>query len=103
MLLLQTYVPGSHIDQLKAALFAAGAGRIGIYDSCCWQTLGTGQFRPLEDSNPYLGHAGKVEQVSEWKLELVVEESVLADVVAALKANHPYETPAYQVIRTEQV
>ncbi len=101
MLLLQTYVPGSHIDQLKTALFAAGAGRIGNYDSCCWQTLGTGQFRPLEDSNPYLGSAGKVEQLSEWKLELVVDESVITEVVAALKATHPYATPAYQVIRCE--
>lgn len=102
MLLLQVYVPESHLEPVKAALFAAGAGRIGSYDSCCWQTKGQGQFRPLENSKPYLGQKGAVETVTEWKLELVCEPGRIAETVKAMRAAHPYETPAYQVVRCEE-
>lgn len=80
-------------------MFAAGAGRIGNYDSCAWQTEGLGQFRPLEGSQPFLGHVGEVEKVKEWKVEMVCEDAMLDAVVAALKAAHPYETPAYLITR----
>lgn len=63
------YVPESHLDVVKQAVFAAGGGRIGAYDSCCWQSLGQGQFRPLDGSQPYLGQVGQVEHVAEWKVE----------------------------------
>lgn len=96
---LAFFVPPSHVDVVKAAVFAAGGGRIGDYDHCAWQTLGQGQFRPLDGSQPYLGQAGQVEQVDEWKVELVVADDLVAQVVAALKASHPYETPAYEVWR----
>lgn len=93
------YVPEPHLEAVKKAIFAVGAGRIGAYDSCCWQTLGQGQFRPLEGSQPFLGVAGRVEQVAEWKVELVVADEQIHDVVKALKKAHPYETPAFQVWR----
>ncbi|EKT4523837.1 YqfO family protein [Pseudomonas putida] len=96
---LAFFVPPSHVDVVKAAVFAAGGGRIGDYDHCAWQTLGQGQFRPLDGSQPFLGQAGQVEQVQEWKVELVVADDLIAQVVAALKASHPYETPAYEVWR----
>jgi len=96
---LAFFVPPSHVDVVKAAVFAAGGGRIGDYDHCAWQTLGQGQFRPLDGSQPYLGQAGQVEQVDEWKVELVVADDLVAQVVAALKASHPYETPAYELWR----
>ena len=48
------YVPTSHVEQVKNAIFEAGAGHMGDYDACCFQTLGQGQFRPLEGSNPYI-------------------------------------------------
>lgn len=95
------YVPVTHVDVVKQAIFAAGAGRIGDYDSCAWQVLGAGQFRPLADSNPFLGTQGEIENVAEYKVETVCEESVMPAVVAALKAAHPYEVPAYQVWRLE--
>jgi hypothetical protein len=95
------YVPESHLDQVKAALFVAGAGRIGNYDSCCWQTLGMGQFRPLAGSNPYLGRQGTVERVAEYRVELVVAQAAIREVVAALRASHPYEEPAFDVVRLE--
>jgi hypothetical protein len=93
------YVPESHLDQVKQAVFNAGGGRIGKYDSCCWQTLGQGQYRPLEGSEPFLGLQGQVQQVAEWKVELVVADELLHDVVKAMKKVHPYETPAFDVWR----
>jgi hypothetical protein len=93
------YVPASHLDSVKTALFAAGAGRIGNYDSCCWQTLGQGQFRALAGSQPYLGQQGKVETVEEYRVELVCEDSLMTAVVAALRAAHPYDEPAFDVVQ----
>ena len=95
------FVPESHVEQVKSALFAAGAGRIGAYDQCSWQVLGHGQFRPLDGSQPFIGRGGVVEQVQEWKVELVVADELIQHVVAALKQSHPYETPAYEVWRLE--
>ncbi|EKT4481152.1 NGG1p interacting factor NIF3 [Pseudomonas putida] len=96
---LAFFVPASHVEVVKAAVFAAGGGRIGDYDHCAWQTLGQGQFRPLDGSQPFLGQAGQVEVVEEWKVELVVADDLIAQAVAALKQSHPYETPAYEVWR----
>ncbi|UMY62648.1 NGG1p interacting factor NIF3 [Pseudomonas sp. LS.1a] len=96
---LAFFVPASHVEVVKAAVFAAGGGRIGDYDHCAWQTLGQGQFRPLDGSQPFLGQAGQVEVVEEWKVELVVADELIVQVVAALKQSHPYETPAYEVWR----
>lgn len=93
------YVPESHLDAVKAALFAAGAGRVGNYDCCAWQVRGEGQFRPLTGSNPFIGKQGVVEVVDEYRVELVCEENHLQAAVAALKQAHPYEEPAYDVVR----
>lgn len=93
---LDVYVPGSHLESLKEALFSAGAGRLGEYDCCCFQMPGTGQFRPSDSAKPFLGEAGRLEKVAEWKLEMIVAGEVLTEVVQALKQAHPYETPAFQ-------
>ncbi|WP_263145392.1 YqfO family protein [Pseudomonas sp. RIT-PI-AD] len=93
------YVPETHLEAVKRAVFAAGGGRLGAYENCCWQTLGQGQFLPLEGSKPYLGEAGALERVAEWKVELVVADEQLHDTVKALKRSHPYETPAFDVWR----
>jgi hypothetical protein len=98
---LSFFVPGSHVDVVKSAVFAAGGGRIGAYDHCAWQVLGQGQFRPLDGSQPFIGEAGQVEPVEEWKVELVVADELIRDVVAAVLGSHPYETPAYEVWRLE--
>lgn len=100
---LAFFVPPSHVEQVKDALFAAGAGRIGAYDCCSWQVLGHGQFRPLDGSQPFIGQAGKVEQVQEWKVELVVSDELIRQAVAALKDSHPYEVPAYDVWKLEDI
>ena len=82
-------------------MFEAGAGRVGNYDCCAWQTRGEGQFRPLDGSTPFLGNQGQIETVIEYKLELVCEEPCLKAVIAALKRAHPYEEVAYTAVRTE--
>ena len=92
------YVPESHVEQVKIAVFNAGAGRIGDYDSCCWQVLGQGQFRPLVGSNPYLGLQDVVEAVAEYRVEMVCEAKFVRAVVAALLDAHPYEEPAWDVM-----
>jgi hypothetical protein len=92
------YVPESHLEEVKQAVFAAGAGRIGDYDSCCWQVFGQGQFRPLEGSQPWLGQQGRVEQVPEYRVEMVCDRQYIKAVVEALLEAHPYEEPAWDVV-----
>lgn len=92
------YVPESHLETVKQALFEVGAGRIGNYDSCCWQTLGRGQYRPLDGSQPYYGQQGSVETIGEYRVELVCDDHLLQAAVAALRLAHPYEEPAYDVV-----
>ncbi len=91
------YVPESHLEVVKQAVFAAGAGTVGDYKNCCWQVLGQGQFQPMPGSQPFIGSQGQLEQVAEWRVELVVAAAVIQSVVDALKAAHPYEEPAYAV------
>jgi len=93
------YVPETHLEAVKSALFAAGAGRIGLYDSCAWQVRGEGQFRPLAGANPFLGQTGLVETVAEYKVELVCADDCLNAAIAALRQAHPYEEPAYDVVK----
>lgn len=96
MFKLEIYIPETHVEKVKAAIFAAGAGKIGCYDCCCWQTSGTGQFRACEGSNPFIGKKHEIEKVPELKIEVVCEKDKINDVINALKKSHPYETPAYQ-------
>jgi len=93
---LDIYIPDTHLEQVKQAVFDAGAGRIGNYDSCCWQTKGDGQFRALEGSQAFIGQKNRLESVVEYKVELVCDLECIDDVIAALKNAHPYETPAFQ-------
>jgi len=99
---IEFYVPESYLEDVKNALFQAGAGRVGDYDNCAWQTRGTGQFRPGADSSPFIGSPGDMETVEEYKVELVCEKPFLKAAIAAMKEAHPYEEPAYAVIRLEE-
>jgi len=95
---LSFYVPETHVEAVKRAAFDAGAGRIGDYDSCCWQVLGQGQFRPLEGSDPYLGQQGEVETVAEYRVEMVCAAECIRAAVDAMRGAHPYEEPAWDVV-----
>ncbi len=91
------YAPENAVEKVKQALFEAGAGHIGDYDCCSWQTLGTGQFRPLGNSNPHIGQHGRLETVAEYRVEMVCDDDIIESVIDALKQSHPYEEPAYDV------
>src|SRR5690606_39222443 len=94
------YVPVDHADKVKESMFQAGAGTIGNYDKCSFEYSGIGQFRALEGSDPFIGKQGEVEKVKELKVEMVCKKESLIEAIKALKASHPYETPAYYVIET---
>ncbi|MHC5086171.1 MAG: Nif3-like dinuclear metal center hexameric protein [Planctomycetota bacterium] len=94
-----TFVPQNDVNKVANALYVAGAGAIGNYSHCGFQSDGIGTFKPLAGSNPTIGKRGKVETVSEIKLETVVPSDKVAGVLAALRASHPYETPAFDVFQ----
>jgi hypothetical protein len=96
---LSFYVPETHLEPVKSALFAKGAGHYKAYDQCCWQVQGEGQFRPLMNSQPTLGQINQLEKVVEYKVEMVCTEAVIKDAVQTLLSVHPYEEPAYEVYR----
>ena len=93
-----TFVPDDHVEIVLAAMAAAGGGAIGAYDSCSFRSSGTGRFRPLAGADPFVGTVGEVTDVAEQRLEMITERARRGAVLAALKAAHPYETPAYDVI-----
>ena len=99
---LSFYVPESHLDEVKEALFAKGAGRYNKYAECSWQTKGKGQFMPLADSQPFIGSQGPLETVEEYRVEMVCADDLIAEAVATLRLVHPYEEPAFQVIKLEE-
>lgn len=101
MYLLFYLVPETHLEVTKNALFAIGAGSIGNYSHCAWQTLGEGQFMPLAGSNAFIGQVNQLEKVPEYKVEIICTTDQIPHAVAALKKAHPYETPAYYVLRLE--
>jgi len=91
------FVPVSHLESVKKAMFQAGGGHIGDYDCCSWQTLGQGQFRPLAGSQPFIGQQNQIEIVDEYRLEMVCEDDCMQAVVDVMKHKHPYETPAFHI------
>jgi hypothetical protein len=93
------YIPETHLEHVKQALFEKGAGRMGLYDHCSWQVLGEGQFKPLEGSEPYLGTQNMIEKVAEYKVEMICEDHVIGDVVNELIKTHPYQQPAYDIVK----
>lgn len=94
-----TFVPtGPDLAAVHAALSAAGAGNIGDYSHCSFATAGTGQFKPLVGAHPAIGEVGRLERVAETRLEMVLPRARRAAVVTALRAAHPYEEPAFDVL-----
>jgi hypothetical protein len=91
------FVPASHLQATRDAVFVAGAGWIGDYSRCSWATLGEGRFFGGEDTRPSVGEAGRDETVPEYRVETVVPREKLGAVVEALRRAHPYEEPAFDV------
>ena len=97
---LTVFVPKTHCEAVKSALFSVGAGQIGDYTRCCWQVLGIGQFQPSVDAEPTIGKANQIERVAEVRLELLCCRGRLPVILDQLHRSHPYETPAYWVTQT---
>lgn len=94
---LQFFVPQSHVEHVKKAIFDIGAGQIGAYKHCAWQVLGTGQFIATETAKPAVGSCNIPEKVPEYLVVVFCDESCVEKVVQALVRAHPYEAPVYCV------
>lgn len=100
------FVPHSHLESCKEAVFATGAGTFpgGKYTKTCFQSPGIGQFLPNEGANPNIGSVGALEKVEEMKVEILcVGREVMQEAVKALLKAHPYEEPAYEVYKLENI
>jgi len=93
------FAPESDLAPTKEAVFAAGAGGIGNYTHCAWQTRGIGQFKPRDGANPTIGQLDTLETVDEWRVEMIVPREKAKAVVEALKKAHSYEEPAFELIQ----
>lgn len=92
------FVPVTHSEAIRSAVFAAGAGQIGDYSHCCWTVTGTGQFLPEQGAVPAIGTVGTVERLAEDRVEFVAPARLRGAVLAAIRAAHPYEEPAFDVL-----
>jgi dinuclear metal center YbgI/SA1388 family protein len=95
---LVVFVPEENVAAVSQAMFDAGAGRIGAYSSCSFRSAGTGTFFGEEGANPAVGERGKLEEVAELRVETVVPLARVAEVVTAMRAAHPYEEPAFDLV-----
>ncbi|MEA2073372.1 MAG: NGG1p interacting factor NIF3 [Campylobacterota bacterium] len=98
---LNYYVPVDAKEKTKQALFNIGVGMFDNYDSCSWETLGVGQFKPVGNANPAIGELHKLETLQEYKIELICPDSLIQEAVRTLKEAHPYEEVAYEVFKME--
>jgi dinuclear metal center YbgI/SA1388 family protein len=101
LLKLITYIPESHLDIVRNALFEAGAGVIGNYDKCGFVTPGTGSFRANEKAKPFRGEKGKIHFEKEIRFETILYSCLKDKVVKALIETHPYEEVAYDLYSLE--
>lgn len=100
---LIVFIPVGSVEKVTGAVFAAGAGTIGNYSRCGFQSAGEGSFLPLAGARPAIGRRGKLEKVQEIRFEAVVPAAKITDAVAAMRKAHPYETPAFDVIKLYDV
>lgn len=95
---VQTFIPESHVETFKQQLNDIGLAKEGNYEYCFFESKGQGQFKPVDDANPYLGEIGEVEYVDEVKLEFMISYSQRQLTEKAIHQYHPYETPVYDFI-----
>jgi hypothetical protein len=88
---ITTTVPPQNADAIREALGKAGAGIVGNYSFCSFSSLGKGRFKPNDQANPHIGQANKLETVEEEQIEVTCGRTIAKQVIAALKAAHPYE------------
>ena len=101
LLKLAVYVPVSHADSVRNALFNAGCGTIGNYDCCSYNLMGEGTFRAGEECSPYCGEIGELHTEKEVRIETIMPSFIKNKVLKALLTAHPYEEPAYDIYPLE--
>lgn len=94
---LAVFVPRTHVESVRTALFDAGAGAIGDYDECSYNTSGYGTFRPLAGANPTIGSLNQQERVEETKIEVIYPERLERAILVSMYAAHPYEEVAHDI------
>ncbi|MBE0515377.1 NGG1p interacting factor NIF3 [Sulfurimonas sp.] len=99
---LNFFVPVEDKERVKEALFTIGVGRYENYECCSFETLGTGQFKPINKANPHIGKLDSLEHVSEYKVEMICNDELIKEAIKVLKKSHPYEEVAYEVFRIEE-
>ena len=95
---IHVFVPEEKVSELRDAVCNVGAGIIGNYTYCTFNTKGSGTFRPNEEANPYIGEKNKIEYVEEEKLEFVCDVNDVKYVISKLKEVHPYEEIGLEII-----
>lgn len=100
---ISVFVPLDFAEKVRGAMVQAGAGKLGAYDGCAFETQGKGYFRPLEGANPFIGKQGKPECVDEIRVEAVCAPEKVKKVAAAMLKAHPYEVPAYDIFNDEAI
>ena len=99
---LNYFIPSDAKEKTKQALFDIGVGRYENYECCSFETLGHGQFKPIESANPHIGNLNELEIVQEYKIEMICEDELIEKAVKTLKETHPYEEVAYEVFKMEE-
>jgi len=98
---LNYYVPVHAKEETKSALFKIGVGQFENYERCSWETLGSGQFKPVGNAQPNIGQLGRLEVLDEYKVELICHDYLIEKAIKTLKKVHPYEEVAYEVFKME--
>ena len=97
LLKLAVYVPNNHLCSVRDAVFEAGGGHVGLYSNCSFSSEGMGTFLPNDGSAPFSGKLNELSTEKEQKLETILPNFKLNEVIAAMKLSHPYEEVAYDV------
>ncbi|CAC9608849.1 Bsu YqfO NIF3/CutA domain [uncultured Gammaproteobacteria bacterium] len=97
------YVPKSALEVVKNAMFKAGSGQYNNYEQCAWQTLGQGQFKPINNAKPAIGVLNKLETLKEYKVEMLCAKENLKATIKAMKSAHPCEQVAYSILKMENL
>lgn len=97
------FVPESHLEKVKEALFFAGLGEDAQYSHTCWQTAGQMQFIPKPGSHPARGQIGQIYFSQDYRVEMICKKKLLRKAVKILVNVHPYDQPAYEIYKVEQL
>lgn len=99
---LNFFVPLEAKEMVKEALFSIGVGSYENYENCSFETLGVGQFKPINKASPHIGKLDTIEHVSEYKVEMICHDELIKKAIEVLKEIHPYEEVAYEVFKMEE-